>query len=187
MKNDHMVFGITGTLGAGKGEIVAHLLSKGFNHYSARQFITEEVVTRNRPVNRDTMTEVANKLREEYGSSYVFDSLIEMAEEKGGKSIVESVRTVGEAEALKAKGGFLIAVDADPNTRYGRIVRRGSETDKVSFEKFLADEERESVSSDPGKQNLRKVAAVADFHIQNDGDLAELHRRIDEILATVER
>jgi dephospho-CoA kinase len=180
-----MIFGITGTLGAGKGEIVSYLVSQGFHHYSARQLITEEVLRRGLAVNRDSMTEVANSLREEHGPAYVFESLVRIAEEKGGKSVVESVRTIGEVEALKARGGFLIAIDADPHTRYNRVVKRGSETDDVSYEKFISDEERESISEDPGRQNLRKVSERADFHIQNDADLASLHRQIDAILATV--
>lgn len=182
-----MLLGITGTLGAGKGKIVEYLKTKGFKHHSAREFITDEVVRRGLPVNRDTMTEVANNLRQENGPAYVLESLIQKAEKTGGKNVIESVRTVGEVDALKKKGGFLISIDADPKTRYARVVGRGSETDQVSFEKFLADEERESVSEDPGKQNLRHVANRADFHIQNDADLPTLYRQIDEILATVEQ
>jgi dephospho-CoA kinase len=182
-----MIIGITGTLGAGKGAAVERLKEKGFTHYSARAFITDEIRKRNLPVNRDTMTEVGNDLRREHGPAHVIESLLRIAEHSGGNNIIESIRTVGEVETLKLKGGILISINAEPRTRYERIVKRGSETDAVSFEEFTAHEERESISDDPAKQNLKRVAALADFHIRNDGNLEKLHRQVDAILATVER
>lgn len=187
MNKPKTIFGITGTLGAGKGAIVAYLQTKGFRHYSARAFITEEIKRRGLPVNRDTMTEVGNSLRKEHGSAYVIESLIKEAEASGSPAIIESVRTVGEVRALKKKGGILLSVDADPKIRYERVIRRGSETDAISFEKFIADEERESTSEDPGVQNLKKTAALADVRIMNNGTLPSLHRQIDVVFATVGR
>src|SRR3989344_348333 len=179
------IIGITGTLGAGKGAIVDYLKEKGYRHHSARAFITDEVHKRGLSVNRDTMTAVANALRRERGPAYVIESLIAEAEASGNPSVVESVRTVGEVHALKKKGGILIAVDADPKTRFQRVVLRGSETDRISFEKFIADEERESTSEDLGVQNLKKTVALADVRVVNNGDIPSLHRQIDSILATV--
>lgn len=188
MNKTGIIFGLTGTLGAGKGAIVDYLKGKGFRHYSARAFIIDEVLSRGLPVNRDTMTEVANTLRKEHGGAYIIKSLIKEAEASGNpNAIVESVRTVGEVEALKKKGGILIAVDADSRARFERVLHRGSETDRVSFEKFIADEERESMSENPGVQNLRKTAALSDVRVMNNGDLPSLHRQIDSILATVGR
>jgi dephospho-CoA kinase len=38
-----MIIGITGTLGAGKGKIVEFLKEKGFEHYSVREYLTQEI------------------------------------------------------------------------------------------------------------------------------------------------
>ena len=41
------IIGITGTIGAGKGTIVDYLvLQKGYEHYSVRSFIKEEIITK---------------------------------------------------------------------------------------------------------------------------------------------
>ena len=89
-------------------------------------------------VNRDSMTVVANDLRASYSPSYIAEALYEEAAAAGKNAVIESLRTEGEIAALRAKGDFLlVAVDADPKVRYERIVARGSETDKISFEKFL--------------------------------------------------
>jgi dephospho-CoA kinase len=126
-----IVIGITGTLGAGKGTIVDYLvLEKGFVHFSVRGFITEEILRRGLPVNRDSMVTVANSLRAAHSPSYIIDQLYEQAIVSGKNCIIESIRTPGEIESLKRKGNFMLfAVDADPALRYERIVIRNSETD----------------------------------------------------------
>jgi len=51
------VIGITGTLGAGKGTIVEFLKAEyGFDHYSVRGYLIEEINKRSLEVNRDSMT-----------------------------------------------------------------------------------------------------------------------------------
>jgi hypothetical protein len=62
-----------------------------------------------------------------------------------------------------------------------QIVVRGSETDKVSKEEFQADEEREWANTDPNKQNLKAVMAMADIKLDNSGSLSDLHRTLDVI------
>ncbi len=181
-----MIIGITGTLGAGKGTIVEYLKSKGFKHYSARDFITEEIVRRGLPVNRDSMVEVANDLRAKNGASYVLEELYKRALAEGGNCILESVITVGEVEALRKKDDFyLLAVDADPKLRYDRIVTRGSSTDKVSFDDFMINEKRECESDDPAKQNLTKCIELADFKLENSGTIEELNRQVEKILENI--
>eukprot|EP01043_Picozoa_sp_COSAG02_P053550 COSAG02_NODE_5927_length_3937_cov_2.933299_5_plen_66_part_00 len=62
-----------------------------------------------------------------------------------------------------------------------QVVVRGTETDKVSKEKFQADEEREWANTDPNKQNLKAVMAMADIKLDNSGALSDLHRTLDVI------
>ncbi|MFH1159454.1 MAG: AAA family ATPase, partial [bacterium] len=160
-----IIIGITGTLGAGKGTIVEYLIEKKeFAHFSVRGFLLEKIRLLGMPENRDSMFHLANELRAEHGPSYMVDQLYELAKRLGKNSIIESIRTTGEIASLRSKGKFyLFAVDADPQIRYQRIVQRKSETDAVSFDTFLHNEERESVSSDPSVQNLKACIEEADF------------------------
>ncbi|MBS4012652.1 MAG: AAA family ATPase [Bacteroidetes bacterium] len=178
-----IIIGITGTLGAGKGTVVDYLVrNKGFVHYSVRGLITEELNKRGMPVNRDTLTNLANELRADNSPAYLIELLYEKAYKNGKNCIIESIRTPGEIEMLKSKPNFfLLAVDAESKTRYERIVERASETDNVSFETFLENEKREMQSTDPNKQNLSECIRQADFVINNNGNVSELYNQTEEI------
>ncbi len=179
-----LIIGITGTLGAGKGTIVDYLTkTKGFKHFSVRQFLTDEIKKRNLPVNRDTMTAVANDLRKNHHPAYIIEQLYYRAKNEGGNAVIESIRTPGEVYFLRKTGNFyLFAVDAKPEIRYQRIKLRSSETDNVDFDTFIANEKREMQTSDPNKQNLSKCIELSDFRFDNNGDIKDLYRQVDEVL-----
>ncbi len=180
------IIGITGTLGAGKGTIVEYLEKKGFKHFSVRGFLTEVIHERKLPLNRDSMVEVANELRAKHSPSYIVEQLYEQAKAAGTDSIIESIRTVGEIQALRKLEGFrLLAVDANSKLRYERVVLRNSETDRISFETFKENEAREMTSTDINKQNLSACIAQADFKLMNDGSFETLYAQIEEALNTL--
>jgi dephospho-CoA kinase len=180
-----MIIGITGTIGAGKGTVVEYLIQKGFKHYSVRAFLTEEIQKRGLPVDRNSMRAVANDLRATRDPAYVIETLYARATEAGGNAIVESVRTLKETEFLKQKGARLLAVDADRKLRYERAVLRGSETDKVTFEEFCAQEDREMNATAEWDMNIAGVMKQVDSIVYNNGTLEELHVQVDGILATL--
>ncbi len=184
--NKQIIIGITGTLGAGKGTVVDYLKTKGFKHYSVRNFLMEEIKKRNLPINRDSMVIVANDLREKKYPGYIVECLYQKAKENYDNAIIESIRNLGEIETLKNKGNFyLFAVDADPKIRYSRIVGRKSETDKISFEKFLEDEKKEINNTEAHTQNLSACIKKADFLLDNNTTLDDLHIQIEKILEKI--
>jgi len=184
-----MIIGITGTIGAGKGTIVDYLKEqRGFKHYSARDFITEEIVKRGLPVNRDTLTATANDLRKNFSPQYVIEQLFYRAQQAGGDAVIESVRTPGEIAFLREQPDFyLFAVDADPGERYKRIKKRGSSTDHIDYETFLANEKREMSTDDPNKQNLGRCIEMADFVFYNNGAMEELFEQVETVLKKINK
>jgi dephospho-CoA kinase len=178
-----MIIGITGTLGAGKGTVVDYLIKqKGFTHYSVRDFLTAELVKRGLEKNRDNMLLVANELRATYGPGYIADQLIAQAAAAGGNAVIESIRSLGEGATIKAAGGHMWAVDADLAVRYARITKRGTETDAVSYEKFVQDEQAEYANTDPAKNNLQKLIETADAVFLNNGAPGELFAQVEAAL-----
>jgi len=177
-----MIVGITGTLGAGKGTVVEFLKQKGFEHYSVRDFLTKEIEKRGLPISIDSMVLVANQLREINSPSYIVEQLYSKAQEKGQDCIIESIRAIGEVEALKSKGNFyLIAIDAPPALRYSRIISRQSETDNLTYDEFIEKEKRQMSSLNPNEQNLKRCIEMADFIIQNNKDFEYIKKQVDFI------
>ena len=183
------IFAITGTNGAGKGTVVEFLQQAGFSHYSARSFITAEILSRGLPATRDNMIAVANDLRSRHKDSYIIERLLEQAQGAGGDAVVESVRTVGELAALRAFAArssvtcTLLAVDASLGVRFSRVLGRGTSTDSVSLEDFRRQEAVEMASEDPAKQNLAAVMRLADALIQNDGSREDLAAQVSALLS----
>ncbi len=182
-----IIIGITGTLAAGKGAVVDYLVgTRNFVHYSMRDFLTQEIVRRGLPVNRDVMKQMGDEFRQKYSPGYLVEQFLEKAIHQDKNVIIESIRTVKEIEVLKKNPqAVLLSIDADIKIRYERSQSRKSATDSVTFEKFVEDEKRESISDEPWAMNLPKCKALADYRITNDGSLEELHKQIEGILSSL--
>jgi dephospho-CoA kinase len=179
-----MILGVTGTNGAGKGVVVDYLKTKGFVHFSVRDALTALLTAEGKSVDRSALRERANALRAEHGAGCFVERFLEEIQRSGiENAVIESVRTTGEATSLKKQGVKLIAVDADRRIRYERIIGRGSATDKVDFDAFVQEEEREWHGAlGAHDMNLLEVLKMADYTIKNEGTLEELHSAVDNIL-----
>jgi len=184
-----IIIGVTGTNGAGKGTVAKYLVeNKNYNHFSARAYITEEIVRRGLNINRENMIDIGNEWRAKFGTSYVAERLFEKAIESGKNCVIESIRNVGEIDSLRKKGKFyLVAVDANPKIRYKRIRQRDNETDMMSYNEFLRYETLEAASTDSTKVNLFKCIELADFVILNNRDVNDLYQKIEEILNEIQK
>jgi dephospho-CoA kinase len=182
-----MIIGITGTDGAGKGAAVDYLVkTKGFTHYSSRALIIEEIEARGLPVNREQMRLVANDMRRERGLAVMVETALEkMRQDNVANAVIESIRAVKEVDALRAAGGILLAVDADREVRYKRIVSRHSASDEVTFEDFVAQEELEMNDPDPNGMQKAAVMALADRTIMNNGTMTGLWSELEQFLQSL--
>ena len=179
-----MIIGITGTDGAGKGEVVKYLTKQhNFTHYSARDLITVATKERGLEPSRKNFRLTANDLRRQYGNDFIVKETFKKIVAEGvTKAVIESIRTTAETETLKKEGGLLIAVDADQALRYSRIKKRQSESDHISLAEFKRQEELEMNDPDPNGMQKAAVMAAADHTIINDSSLNALHKRIEQAL-----
>jgi len=182
MSEKQVIIGITGTNGAGKGTVVEFLMKElGFKHYSARGLLTKMLNEQGKELSRTNMNVTANKLRADNHPAIIAELLVKDAEKDGGHAVIESIRTPGEANLLRKFKNFrLLAVNANSKVRYDRVVTRGSSTDKIPYEQFVAEEEREMTSTDPNKQNISKCFEMADDIIDNNGTPEELREKLNE-------
>ena len=182
-----MLIGITGTDGSGKGTAVTYFVNQhGFKHYSARAILMQELVRSNIEPTRANMRLIANEMREQYGNDYVVVHNLEKIIADGiENAIIESIRTTAEAETLKQNGGILIAIDADQMLRYERVQTRRSETDKVTYEEFVAHEAFESNDPNPHGMQKQKVIEMADYLILNNGTTEDLYVTLEALFQDI--
>jgi dephospho-CoA kinase len=180
----HMLIGITGTDGAGKGTVVEYLVKqRGYLHFSSRGLITRELLQKGLPTDRPHLRQMANELRAHYGDDYVIKAaLAEVRESALDHLIIESIRTTAEVAALRRAGGILLAVDADVEVRFARIQGRGSASDQVTFDEFVAQEQLEMNDPDPHGMQKAMVMAMADYTIINNASVKELEEAIEVAL-----
>ncbi len=179
-----MLLGITGTDGAGKGAAVDYLTRKyGFEHFSARELIIAEANRLGLPSDRAHLRISANNMREAEGPDIIVKIALARIKERGViHAVVESIRASAEVTKLREARGLLLAIDADRNIRYQRLVGRGSTTDKISFEQFMEQELLEMDDPNPFGLQKRAVMASADYTIMNNGSLRELQVAVDGFL-----
>lgn len=182
--------GITGTFGAGKGEVVRYLLESHddrFIHYSMRNMIIEcareylDVAI----IDRDGLRKYSNLLRKEHGPEVFVRRACERAGNSGTGAIIESVRCVGEVDFLQNYLGehfTLIAIDADRHKRFERVTARGDFTDNVNFDEFCRQEDAELANTSPWEQNLQQCRNLASQVIMNNGSKEDLYRAIARML-----
>jgi len=183
-----MILGITGTNGSGKGAVVDHLISKGYAHFSVRARLEEALRELDIQIDRTALRNYANELRKEHGAGYLVKLFLNEIKEKGiENAVIESIRTVGEFEYLKSEGVYVIAVDANRKLRFDRIKCRASNTDKLDFETFVMEEEREWHGAEGSHDmNVMEVISRADAKVMNEGTLQDLHDKLDEVLRVLQ-
>ena len=178
------IIGITWPQAAWKGTVVEYLVKKlGFVHYSVSSYLTEQLQAQGQEINRDTMRILADSLRAKFWPAYSIEQLYSQAEKNGQDAIIESIRTVGEVEALKKKSDFLLlSVDADQRLRYERAIKRNSAKDQITWEHFQEQEALEANNTDPNKGNILACQKLADIQFDNNGSLEELYEQIDRVV-----
>lgn len=175
-----LVVGLTGPNAAGKGEAARFLVSRGFAYHSLSDIIREEAASRSLPPTRENLIEIGNMLRRSGGPAILAERTILRLD---GRDVVDSIRNPSEVEALRTVRSFiLLGVDAPIDLRFERASRRARAGEGGTFAEFAAREERER-GADPASQQIHRVFAMADFHVDNSGTIEDLHRAVALALA----
>jgi len=179
--NKKIIIALVGEFASGKGAVVDHLVKK--HHASSFRYssILRDLLGRlYLPVSRENIQNISAAIRQFFGDDIMAKVITEDVKNiKNNIVVVDGVRRTSDITYLRNLKGFkLIRVVANQKIRYDRLTARNENPgDKnKSYAQFLKDHENKSDADVP------KVMTKADLEINNDGDLVDLHKQIDEII-----
>lgn len=114
------IIGLTGAFGSGKSTAAAFFEKKGYTVIILSSYLEKEAKKRKLPITRKVLQDIGNLWREERG----VDILIKYALDESSKNkkiVIDGIRNLGEVEALRKRGGVLLAIVADREVRFGRL------------------------------------------------------------------
>ncbi len=188
-----VIVGIVGKIAAGKTTVARFFEDRGFCRVSCSEPLIDLLTRRTeayswvpeipeeRELTRESLIDFGRYLKERHGG----DVLIRLAVDKKrdcARIVIDGVRSREEIERIKSLGGWVIYVEASPETRFERLVRRGAEKDRDirSFEDFkVIDDEEE------GLYHTSELKGLADYVIVNEGTLGELREKVEEIIERI--
>lgn len=179
MKIKVSLIGLTGTNGAGKGEVAAFFRKKGYAYFSLSDLIRDELKKKGKEVSRDNLIKMGNLLREKSGRDILARLIIKKIK---GKAVIDSIRNPKEVEYLRRQKNFiLLSIDAPVELRYERVKKRGRAESASNLQEFI-EKEAEEMTNLKKSQQLQNCMRLADFKIKNNDTLESLYQKLEKLL-----
>jgi dephospho-CoA kinase len=132
------------------------------------------------PPERAHLIFIGNELRTSGGPGVLARAILNRL---GDRDVVDSIRNPGEVEVLRTLPHFLlVGVRAAVEIRFQRCLDRRRPGDPSTLEEFRSREAEEN-SEDVARQQLNATFALADWILENDGDLGQLKRSVMALVA----
>ena len=176
-----VLVGLTGRNASGKTTVVQWFAGRGVRTVSCSDSIRAWLAEQGIEESREALIEGGRELRRRGGSGILAEMLLEAL--GGGDAVIDSIRTPGEVEALRARDDFiLIEVTAGADSRWARSQGRARPGDPADRATFVAQGESEEVASDEAGQALVATAEMADLILINEGTVEGLHEDLENLL-----
>lgn len=184
MLNEKIVIGVLGEQGSGKGTVVEYIKNKYHTtHFRYSQILDDMLDRLSIPKNRPNHAKLVEVLSNGFGEDFLAHAMFrDIEHEKNPIIVIEGIRRWPEVKIITHLPNFtMIFVTANEKTRYKRIITRGEKVGEteLTFEEF---QEHGKLSTE---RLIHEIGKTADFQISNDGDLGDLHKKIDEVMKKI--
>jgi dephospho-CoA kinase len=181
MPNNKKIIGLVGKISSGKGTVAKYLEEK--NNAVTYRFSTilRDILNRlHKEITRENMQNLSTVLRQNFGEDILAKVIAEDVKKENNNLIaVDGIRRMADTKYLTKLPNFKLAkIIAEPEIRYQRLIQRTEnhgDTQKT-YEEFLADEKKEADAEIP------IVMENAEIELNNNGNLEELYKQIDQII-----
>ncbi len=183
-----IIIGVVGQIASGKGVLVDYLVKgHGFAAFSLSTIVHEELEKRGiKKFTRQDLQDMGDELRKKYGRNVLARRTIERVKSQD-KVAIEGIRNPAEIEYLKTLPNFtLMAVKANRQLRYERLLKRHKPWDPRTWEVFLSVDHRDlGIGQQAVGQQVEKCLAYADHTVTNNGSIEKLDRKIEKLLKKI--
>jgi dephospho-CoA kinase len=174
--------GLIGQNGSGKSTVCDYLKTeKNYQVVSLSDFIRYEADELGIPKDRQSLTDLSNKMKAEKGLDYFAKKAVDKMMDSTQSVVFDSVRHPKEMHYLLSFDIHFIGVTADIKLRYDRICSRKKATDHVSFQTFQQQDDREFSGKSSG-QSIAECLSLCHNIIENNKNTCNLFSEIDDII-----
>lgn len=140
--------------------------------------VREEALKRGLEPNSGNLGKIASELREKEGMDAIAKRCIPRIRSMGRVVFVDGIRGIAEVNTFKKafEDFALIAIECPIEIRLERAKQRKRSDDVLSVDELIERDRREE------SWGLKEAMEVADFTIENKGDLEEFREKVREIL-----
>jgi dephospho-CoA kinase len=178
------IIGLVGEIASGKDE-AAKFLTKEYGSITASfsQPLRDTLDILGLPQDRDNMINLGIDLRERFGQDILAKAVLRMVNKSDAPvACLPNVRLLSDITVFENLPGFhLIRIDADEDVRFKRLCNRGQNPDDATktWEEFLVDSQK------PTEIAIRETAKHAQFSIENNTCIANLHKQVRAIMRVI--
>ncbi|HYC34316.1 MAG TPA: AAA family ATPase [Candidatus Paceibacterota bacterium] len=177
------ILAIIGGVGSGK-DVAAEYISQKLNipAFQMSQPLKDMAKEQGIEPTRENLIDLGSKLARELGEGSLSKMILPKIETMG---IISGIRIMGEINYLKNNADLtILSIEADSKIRFQRSLDRNKLGEAKTYEEFVQNEVNEN--SAPRVQRLFECMKLADYRIDNNGDIDEFYKKIDEFLHSKE-
>lgn len=180
-----IIIGLVGEIASGKDATKKYLTDNyGASCHKFSTILRDVLGRLYLPITRENMQNISTVLRQTFGEDLLAKIIAEDVKNDSHEIIVvDGIRREDDMIYLKSLPGFiLVSLKVEAKTRYERLVNRRENADDATktYEQFLADSQKET------ELKIPRVMAIADYELDNNGDLKSLYGQIEKMVIKLE-
>lgn len=178
-----IIIGLSGEMGSGKGTVAHYLSDKyRFSKFRMSDMLRDILERLHLEESRENMSKTSSMIRDTFGQDIMSKNIVLDAQAGEKDVVVDGIRREEDIVHLrKLKNFFLVYIEVDERLRYNRLVARAENAGDATktFEEF---QKEQQLDADSRITSLKKNAYCM---INNDGDMAKLYRRVEEVVRAI--